>query len=264
MTSQPPKAARPVRAPRTMATGDKMLGASSSQITPPKSPLKRRAAIATTSPLRCAEPRFNQHHLSGIQHDLRQAQIDVIIGLLAALRAKDEYTHHHSIRVSIMADRLAERMQLRPREASIVHVAALLHDIGKIGIPDAILTKPGPLDPDELKIMKGHSAIGAEMLRPITFLQRERLLVLHHHEWFNGQGYPAGLRAGSIPFGARILQVADCIDAMISPRTYKSSRDAAFVIEQLERGREQQFDPRVGDVAIAWLRQDRDAFTLVN
>ena len=227
------------------------------------SPPQAASAVKGVS-LRYAEPRFNHHHLDGVRHELRQAQIDVIIGYLAALRAKDEYTHHHSIRVSVLTDGLGSRLQISAREASIIHVAALLHDIGKIGIPDKILTKAGPLTPEELEVMKKHSEIGADMLRSISFLQRERLLVLHHHEWFDGQGYPAGLRGSSIPLGARILQVADCIDAMVSPRSYKSARDAEFVIDQLRSGRGKQFDPQISDAAVSWLREDSVALSPAN
>jgi HD-GYP domain-containing protein (c-di-GMP phosphodiesterase class II) len=113
-----------------------------------------------------------------------------------------------------------------------------------------------------MEMMKQHSSIGAEMLRPITSLQCERQFVLHHHEWWNGAGYPNRLAGTSIPFGARLLQIADCIDAMISPRSYKPPRDAQYVIAQLNQGRERQFDPQIADAAINWLRQDSSALTL--
>lgn len=205
------------------------------------------------STLRFAEPRFNSHHVAQVNRRLRQAHIDTILGLLAAIEAKDSYTHQHSIAVSFYADRLAKLLGLSALEESIIHVAALLHDVGKIGIPDAILKKPGRLSEAEFNEMKAHSRIGANMLLPISFLRRETLLVLHHHEWFDGTGYPYGLRGTAIPLGSRVLQVADSIDAMLSPRSYKPGRDVDHVIAELTKGKGRQFDPAIAQTAASWL-----------
>src|SRR5262249_49551644 len=149
-----------------------------------------------------------------------------------------------------------ETMRLTRAQTRIVHTAALLHDIGKVGIPDAILNKPGCLTADEFAVMKRHSEIGATILQPISSLADEATLVLHHHEWFDGNGYPGGLKGGTIPLGARIVHVADSLDAMLTPRAYRPGLDDRRVIAELERGLGRQFDPVVGHAALDWLRHE--------
>ena len=195
----------------------------------------------------------------GIRH---RSESDAVVSLLAALEAKDPYTHRHSIHVSVYAKILARALSLGDHEIHVVQTAALLHDIGKIGIPDEILKKPGRLTVDEFATMKQHSEIGAEILRPVGFLFRESVLVLHHHEWYDGTGYPGGLCGEAIPYGARIIQVADSIDAMISPRSYKPGRSIEHVMVELYKGRAKQFDPAVADVAADRLMQHPDLLAL--
>jgi len=173
---------------------------------------------------------------------------------LAALWAKDPYTARHSQRVEVGAGRIAEHVGLAAADIETIRIAAVLHDVGKIAIPTSILTKPGPLTGEEFEVMKQHSAIGAAMLEPIRMLRRLLPLVLHHHEWYDGSGYPLGLCAEEIPFGARIIQAADCIDAMISPRSYKRGYSIEKVISELEQGSGIQFDPSVAAAATRWLR----------
>jgi putative nucleotidyltransferase with HDIG domain len=192
--------------------------------------------------------------IARLERRLRHAHVDSIMALVGAVEAKDPYTRHHSLNVSLNADALACALRLTAREREDVRIAAILHDIGKIGLPDHILTKPGPLTHVEFDLMKEHSVIGAAILQPIAFFSRIRPLVLHHHEWFDGRGYPAGLRGEHIPLGARILHVADAIDAMASPRSYKQPYPLERQIEQLVSGRGRQFDPDVADAAVAWLQ----------
>lgn len=184
---------------------------------------------------------------------LRQSHLESVMALVAALEAKDPHTERHSSQVAIYAEHLATAAGLGSTEVEVLVIAALLHDIGKIAVPDAILLKPGRLTPNEFEIIKLHPARGVEILRRMGFLERELPLVLHHHEWFNGCGYPAGLAGKAIPFGARILQVADSIDAMLSPRTYKKAIGVEEAIAELQRWRGIQFDPDIAESAVAML-----------
>ena len=176
------------------------------------------------------------------------------MSLLTALESKDAYTQRHSMNVAIHVRALAERLGASPSDIETMTTAALLHDIGKIGVSEAILTKQGPLTPDEYNAIKTHVDIGVAILSHMSFLDAELPLVQHHHEWFNGGGYPRGLSGGDVPFGARVLLVADTIDAMLSPRCYKDAMSIERVIGELDRGRGRQFDPAVADAAIAYLK----------
>jgi putative nucleotidyltransferase with HDIG domain len=187
---------------------------------------------------------------------LRAACAGIIQEQLEALHNKDPYTASHSMTVETYAGILAERIGLADADVGIVRVAAALHDIGKLGIPSSILTKPGPLTRDEFEVMKQHSLIGAAILRPIRYLGCLVPLVLHHHEWYDGSGYPLGLQGEEIPFGARIIQVADSIDAMASPRSYKRGFSIGRTISELEQGSGIQFDPHVAASAVHWLTEE--------
>lgn len=191
-------------------------------------------------------------------------QAEMILGLLAALEAKDAYTAWHSIRVEGYARPLAARLGLDEERMRHVCVGAVLHDLGKIGIADAILTKPGTLTKTEFEAMKQHTTIGDAVLRPIRFLDAVRPIVLHHHEWYDGSGYPAGLRGEAIPLEARIVQVADCIDAMMSPRCYRRALTRPEVIHELQTGGGRQFDPMVAEISIRSLRMDMAAAALAH
>lgn len=235
----------------------------------------RNAAMGTSRPgtwqsasglgrLRGAEPRGLSHHAALLHRKLQESRGQTVAGLLAALQAKDPYTYEHSLQVADLAAAFARELRLPVREAQAVHVAALLHDIGKMGIPDAVLKKPGRLTAEEYSVMRRHSQIGASILGPIRFLEGHAVLVLHHHEWYDGRGYPVGLAGEAIPLGARIIHVADAIDAMRSPRDYKPACDRDHVRAELRQGRGRQFDPAVADVAIAWLSQDASAPALAD
>ena len=191
--------------------------------------------------------------VASLRRQLIQAQIDTILTLVAAVEAKDPYTERHSLHVPQYAESIARTMHLSDRETDVIKTAALLHDSGKIGVPDAILTKPGPLTVEEFTLVKQHPVTGAAILRSATCLRRELPLVLHHHERYDGTGYPEGLRGDQIPLGARILHTADAIDAMICPRSYKRGLGLGSVMSELRLGRGTQFDPLVADAALKWL-----------
>ena len=178
---------------------------------------------------------------------------EIVAALLAAAEAKDPGSRQHACRVAARARQLGWRRGLSEGDMSALGTAALLHDIGKIGVPDSILAKPGPLTRMEYATIQRHPAIGEAILRPLAEFDHVRSLVRHHHEWYDGRGYPDGLAGERIPLGARILQVADSIDAMLTPRSYKPGRTREEVVAELVRCRGTQFDPAIADLAIEGL-----------
>ena len=137
-------------------------------------------------------------------------------GLVQALEAKDSYAKKHSENVTYYCVAIAETMGIAPRQLEVIRRAAMIHDIGKIGVPDAILSKPGRLTPRERSIVEQHPLIAVRILEKMTFLEQEIDLVRHHHEKWNGQGYPDKISGGAIALGARIMAVADTFDALTS------------------------------------------------
>ncbi|MBU1002336.1 MAG: HD-GYP domain-containing protein [Proteobacteria bacterium] len=165
-----------------------------------------------------------------------------------AVDAKDPCTCEHSEEVAVISQILALRMGYSPREAEAIHIAGHLHDIGKIGIPDTILFKPGPLTPREWAVVKRHPVIGEQIVRPVKVLGQPGGIadvILHHHENYDGTGYPSGLRGRDIPRGARIIAVADSLSAMLQPRTYKPAMDFKTAAADIVRYSGQRYDPRV-------------------
>jgi diguanylate cyclase (GGDEF)-like protein/putative nucleotidyltransferase with HDIG domain len=176
---------------------------------------------------------------------LPQAILDTVTSLAFAIDAKDHYTQGHSQKVSAYAALIAEALELSDLEIEEVRLAGVLHDIGKVAIPEPILNKNGPLNPDEWETMKSHVTFGAKILEPLGPLARIRDMVLHHHEFFDGSGYPHALSGNKIPLGARIIAVADAYDTITSDRTYKKARAAADALAELERCANAQFDPKI-------------------
>jgi len=176
---------------------------------------------------------------------LQQANLDTVKVLAETIEAKDPYTRGHCNRVRLLSARLAGHLQVDKREIEVLEYGALLHDIGKIGIPEKLLNKNGKLEEEERKAFQIHTVIGANILSAVEFFQPCLPVVHHHHEWFNGQGYPDGLAGERIDLKARIVSVADAFDAMTSSRPYRSAMSVARALEELERGNGTQFDPRV-------------------
>ncbi|QLA20181.1 HD domain-containing protein [Desulfolutivibrio sulfoxidireducens] len=166
-----------------------------------------------------------------------------------AIDAKDPRTWSHSEDVARIARYLALAMGLSRDTAEIVHVAGHLHDMGKIGVPDMILLKPGPLTRDEWDMIRAHPVVGARIVSPISRMNETGVtaMVLHHHERYDGRGYPDGLAGEEIPLGARIIAVADSLSAMLQERSYRKSRSFAEASREILRCRETQFDPEVVD-----------------
>jgi diguanylate cyclase (GGDEF)-like protein/putative nucleotidyltransferase with HDIG domain len=185
---------------------------------------------------------------------LPQAVLDTVTSLAFAIDAKDHYTQGHSQKVSAYAALIAEAMAMSDAEVEEIRLGGVLHDIGKVGIPENILNKSGPLNPDEWETMKSHVRFGAKILDPLTPLARIREMVLHHHEYYDGSGYPDALGGEKIPLGARIIAIADAYDTITSDRTYKKARRAADALAELERCANAQFDGAIVEVFVRTMR----------
>jgi putative nucleotidyltransferase with HDIG domain len=171
--------------------------------------------------------------------------IDLVQALTAALDAKSSYTRGHSDRVAELSWALARELGLGDREAESARVAGHLHDIGKIGVPDSIISKPGVLTPEELDMMRRHTRIGASVVEQVAHLRGFASAVRGHHERWDGSGYPDGLAGDSIPLEARIICIADSYDAMTSARSYRELISPTAAVEEIRRCAGAQFDPRL-------------------
>jgi putative nucleotidyltransferase with HDIG domain len=182
----------------------------------------------------------------------------LLLGLINALDLRDTETQGHSRRVALYARRLAEQMHVGAEDVRDVERGALLHDIGKIGVSDTILLKPGKLTDEEWVEMRKHALHGYEILRGIEFLGNARLVVRSHHERFDGKGYPDGLAKESIPIGARIFAVIDTYDAMTSDRPYRKALSASVAREEILKQTGAQFDPACADAFLGIPQPDLD------
>jgi putative nucleotidyltransferase with HDIG domain len=180
-----------------------------------------------------------------LYNDMKVNYMRTIKALAIAVDAKDKYTLGHSEKVMLLAEELARELQdFDNRRVAVIRDAALLHDIGKIGIPGNILNKPGPLSYDEFNgVMKSHSTLGANIVKEVPFLRELYVLILHHHEHYDGSGYPGGLIGENIPLGARILHIADAFDAMTSDRPYRSSLGHKEAVRRIVADSGKHFDP---------------------
>jgi HD-GYP domain-containing protein (c-di-GMP phosphodiesterase class II) len=188
---------------------------------------------------------------SRVYGDLKELLFGVIRALTAAIDAKDPYTCGHSERVARIAVRLAEVLGMPAAQRSDLYLMGLLHDVGKIGVDDAILKKPGPLSPDEYRQIQRHVEIGVQILTDLKKLNHLLPGVKHHHESLDGNGYPSGLAGDRIPYEARILAVADAYDAMSSTRPYRRRLTPSQIDEILEKGSGVQWDPKIVDALFA-------------
>jgi len=164
-----------------------------------------------------------------------------------AIDAKDHFTRLHSEEVAVVSHILALACCLSPAQADHIHIAGHLHDIGKIGVADHILQKPGPLNEAEWEEIKQHPLIGANIIRPVGFLAASGIadMVYHHHERYDGSGYPDGLRGEAIPIGARIIALADGLSAMLQDRPYRAKLSFKQAVSEIMKGRESYYDPKV-------------------
>jgi len=215
--------------------------------------------IVTSRVLRCIE---NRHHHILIEEEVKvktselekQKKLletfssEIINALVSTIDARDTYTKGHSKSVAEYSLILARAVGFNDEELMNLKYMALLHDIGKIGIPDMVLNKPGRLTEAEFNIIKSHTVIGSEILKDVTALEDTYRVARHHHERYDGLGYPDGLKGEDIPLAARIVGIADAFDAMTSDRIYRSALSEETVLRELKKGKETQFDPRLLEV----------------
>jgi putative two-component system response regulator len=178
-------------------------------------------------------------------YDRLDSAEQVIFSLAAAVEAKDAYTERHTSRVAEAARHLGLRMGLPDEDLEALYRGGLIHDIGKIGVPDAVLLKPGPLNSSEMMLMRSHPEIGENILRPLRTGSDLLPIVRHHHEAFDGHGYPDGLRGTAIPLLARIVSVCDAFDALTSDRPYRARLGEHEAISILTGGAGRQWDPEL-------------------
>jgi diguanylate cyclase (GGDEF)-like protein/putative nucleotidyltransferase with HDIG domain len=194
-----------------------------------------------------------QRRIMGLSEMAEKMFMESIWSLVQALEAKDTYARKHSENVMHYAVGIAQKMELGPRHVDLVRRSAMIHDIGKLGIPDAILFKPESLTPHERRIVEQHPMIAVRILGPMSFLEREIAIVRHHHEKWNGQGYPDGLARTAIPLGARIVAVADTFDALTSSRAYHMPRCISEALRILRNSADYDLDPAPVEGMLAWI-----------
>jgi putative nucleotidyltransferase with HDIG domain len=193
-----------------------------------------------------------------IESDFRSvppAVIDTVTSLAFAVDAKDQYTQGHSRKVAAYAVLLCRGLGLSEIETEEIRLAGVLHDVGKVGIPESVLNKAGPLSTEEWETMKTHADLGAKILEPLRSITGVQRIVKHHHELFDGSGYPGRLKGPAIPLGARIIAIADAYDTITSERTYKKARSPKDALAELERCGGAQFDPELVKSFVRVMRQ---------
>jgi putative nucleotidyltransferase with HDIG domain len=191
---------------------------------------------------------------------LEESSLEAIRSLNATVDAKDPYTAGHSARVQRIAVAVAEELRLSRERLDAVQFGGLFHDIGKIGVPDTILTKPGPLDAEEFEAIKRHPADGAEIVSHFSRLHEAVPLIRHHHERWDGKGYPDQLAGADIPTEACVVGLADAWDAMTTDRPYRPALSVEEATAEVRRGRGTQFSPAVVDAFFASFRRQPAAF----
>ena len=190
--------------------------------------------------------------------DLQNLLLGVLRALTSSIDAKDPYTCGHSERVALISCWLAKQLSLRDIEIHNLYLAGLLHDVGKIGVSEAVLCKPGELVEQEFEQICKHPRIGANILGSIKQMDEVTPAVLTHHEHFNGSGYPQGLRGQNIPLSGRIIMLADSFDAMTSDRTYRKALPRSIALAEIRRFSGTQFDPQLAEI---FLNSDLDDLT---
>jgi putative nucleotidyltransferase with HDIG domain len=181
--------------------------------------------------------------------------------LANAIEAREEGMRGHCERLTLLAMRLGLAFGLDEEEMETIRLGALLHDVGKIGIPDRVLLKEDALTEEETDLMRTHTVIGDNLLEPIDLLAAVRPIVRHHHERWDGLGYPDALAGEDIPLGARIMAVADAVEAMSAKRVYREPLSEPEIVRELERGRGRQWDPTIVDLVLRLIETDAISFS---
>ena len=207
-----------------------------------------------------------QKKLDSEEHSLQKAEkeffkkeyLNMIQALCELIELKNPYTRRHSQKVTKYAVEIAKEMRLSLEEIEQVHQSGLIHDIGKVGISDDILNKPGRLTDEEFAEIKKHPVLGIKVLKHLRLLQPEMSIVVHHHERWDGNGYPNKLQGNKIPRASRILAVADSFDAMLTTRPYRNAQPIDYAISELHRCSGTQFDPEVVEAFLSVLKKNPD------
>jgi HD-GYP domain-containing protein (c-di-GMP phosphodiesterase class II) len=199
-----------------------------------------------------------ENEISKKNLEKEQLLIHIVQTLAGTIDAKDTYTNGHSGRVAEYSMEIARRAGYPAQRQSDIYMMGLLHDVGKIGIPDAVINKPARLTDEEYEIIKTHPVMGARILKNIQEMPKLATGARWHHERYDGRGYPDGLKGGDIPEEARIIAVADAYDAMTSRRSYRGVMSQEKVRSEIEKGRGTQFDPRFADIMLAMIDEDVD------
>lgn len=210
------------------------------------------AQLLSTSDLEIDRIKTLQRRVAGLSEKAEKMFMESIWGLVQALEAKDPYAKTHTENVMHYAVGIGQTMGLGPKHLDLIRRAAMIHDIGRIGIPDAILCKPDELTAHERAMVEQHPMIAVRILEKMSFLEREVMLVRHHHEKWNGQGYPDGLAKTAIPLGARVIGAADMFDALTAPRAYHAMRSVAEALRILTDSAGYELDPDVVDATVTW------------
>lgn len=188
--------------------------------------------------------------------ELRPPLYNDVVMLSKSIENYDLSITQHSLTMVQMAERLAERLGCLPTEVKTIGLAALLHDLGKVGIPSDILQKPEPLSEDEWMLMRRHPEIGAQIVQTVTGLNGVATIIQCHHEHFDGSGYPHGLKGYQIPLGSRILAVVDAFEAITGGRIYRPARSAEAALDEIQRCAGTQFDPQIVEAFVALIHEE--------
>jgi putative nucleotidyltransferase with HDIG domain len=200
---------------------------------------------------------------SKLYDDLEKAYLSTIMALANAVEARDRYTSGHTVRVTYLAELIAREFGWDEERMFILSMGCSLHDIGKIGVPDSILNKPGFLNQREMTIMRKHTELGARIVEGIDFLRPCLPYITAHHEWWDGSGYPSGLGSEEIPKEGRILAVADSFDAMVTDRPYRRSRSIEQAVQELVDFSGKQFDPAIVEIFLEALSKHREKIEVI-
>ena len=196
-----------------------------------------------------------QRRLDEKTREMERITIQAIMTVANTVDAKDEYTKGHSMRVAAYAELMAQRLGWSEEEVQNTYYVAMLHDVGKIGVPDAVLNKPFKLTDVEFRLIQGHTVMGAEILKDFKMFPNVDVGARYHHERYDGQGYPEGLKAESIPLIARIIALVDSYDAMTSNRVYRRRLNDDVVMQELEKGKGSQWDPDLVDIFMELIKE---------
>jgi putative nucleotidyltransferase with HDIG domain len=191
------------------------------------------------------------------QNEYRTITLESIEAIARTIDAKDHYTNGHSLRVGYYSREIAKEMNFSPDEIENIYYAGLLHDIGKIAVPDIILNKPGKLTDQEFEVIKSHTVEGSKILSSISTIPNITLGARYHHESYDGSGYPEHLVGENIPLIARIICAADCYDAMATQRVYKEPFLTDHIIEEFTKCAGTQFDPEISKIVIKLIKEGK-------